>query len=115
MEYTIRVEDITNGLATETTDFCLFGNYLGKFHIGDEVIITAKNMRNRRVATSVYNATTNTMVSPGFQIPAIAVRGMVSLGALLVIALLPMLKILVPLAIGGWILIKKILPKLLRI
>ena len=74
IEYTIRVENISDAMAEEVTDFCLYGNYLGRLQVGDEVEIRAKNHRNRRVVTSLYNRTTSSRVRPGFQIPAWAVR-----------------------------------------
>ena len=37
VEYTIRVEPIVDGIPTEVTDFCLYGNYLGRLQVGDEV------------------------------------------------------------------------------
>ena len=74
IEYTIRVENISDGLADEVTDFCLFGNYLGRLHIGDEVDIRARNHGNRRVLTALYNRTTASEVRPGFQIPAWVIR-----------------------------------------
>ena len=35
IEYTIRVEPITDGVPTEVTDFCLYGSYLGRLQVGD--------------------------------------------------------------------------------
>lgn len=42
LEYTVRVEPITDGVPSEVTDFCLYGNCLGRIQIGDEVRIRAK-------------------------------------------------------------------------
>ena len=59
VEYTIRVENIANGISTEVTDFCLYGNYMGRLQVGDEVIVKARNLRDRRVIKSIYNQTTS--------------------------------------------------------
>lgn len=75
IEYTIRVENITDGYATEVTDFCLYGSYLGRMQVGDEVIIRARERNGRRIAQDIYNETTETAVHPGFQMPAALVRG----------------------------------------
>lgn len=88
IEYTIRVENITEDFPTEVTDFCLFGNYLGRLQVGDEVVVRAKNLRNRRLVKSIYNQTTNSIVKPGFQIPAGIIRGIFLIPALVIIALI---------------------------
>ena len=81
VEYTIRVENISDGIAEEITDFCLYGNYLGRLQVGDEVDIRAKNRGNRRLLTALYNRTTSSEVRPGFQIPAWGIRtGIACLG-----------------------------------
>lgn len=74
IEYTIRVESMEDGIATELKDFCLYGSYLGRMQVGDEVVIRAKDLRNRRVVKSIYNQTTGSVIKPGFQIPAWLVR-----------------------------------------
>lgn len=74
IEYTIRVENITSGFPTEVTDFCLYGNYLGRLQVGDEVNIKAKKIRDRQVVSTIYNETTASFVHPGMQIPAWVVR-----------------------------------------
>jgi len=74
IEYTIRVESFTDEYPAEVLDFCLYGNYLGRMQVGDEVEIKAKNLKHRRVVESIYNLTTNSAIKPGFQISAIIVR-----------------------------------------
>ena len=88
VEYTIRVENIANGISTEVTDFCLYGNYMGRLQVGDEVIIKAKNLRDRRVIKSIYNQTTSSNVRPGLQIPASLFRGILGLIALMLVTLI---------------------------
>ncbi|MDO4344155.1 MAG: hypothetical protein Q4C50_05065 [Eubacteriales bacterium] len=88
VEYTIRVENITDGFAAEVMDFCLYGSYLGRFQVGDEVVIRAKDLGNRRVVRSIYNETTSSRVFPGFQIPAGLLRGFILLIAFAVIAMI---------------------------
>lgn len=73
-EYTIRVEPITDGIPTEVTDFCLYGNYLGRLQVGDEVRIKAKDCSHRRVVKSITNLSTNSLVKPGLQISASIIR-----------------------------------------
>lgn len=69
-EYTIRVVNISDEYPTDVMDFCMFGNYLGRLQVGDEVVIKAKDYSDRRVVREIYNNTTASMVRPGFQIPA---------------------------------------------
>lgn len=88
MEYTIRVENITDGYPMEITDFCLFGNYLGRLQVGDEVFVKAKNLNDRRVVKSIYNQTTSSMVKPGLQLPAGIIRGVSMVTTLILIALI---------------------------
>lgn len=76
VEYTIRVEPITDGIPSEVTDFCLYGNYLGRLQVGDEVRIKAKDCGHRRVVKSIANLTTSSAVKPGFQISAALIRGL---------------------------------------
>lgn len=130
-EYTIRVENIADEYPAEITDFCLYGNYLGRLQVGDEIIIRAKDYRDRRVVKSIYNQTTSSVVKPGVQIPAslfkiIAVLAIVVIITLickivwfiksgaavdgltvLVSALMPIIIVL----FGIWIIIRSILPK----
>ena len=75
VEYTIRVENLTDGLPTEVTDFCLYGNYLGRLQVGDEVTVKAKDCGDRRVVRSLYNETTGSQVRPGLQFSPWLVRG----------------------------------------
>ena len=82
VEYTIRVEPIVAGIPTEVTDFCLYGNYLGRLQVGDEVRIKAKDCGHRRVVRSIFNLSTNSPVKPGLQISASIIRA--SLFAVLV-------------------------------
>lgn len=76
VEYTIRVEDLEDHYPAEITDFCLFGSYLGRLQVGDEVSIKAKSQGNRRVVKSIYNETVGTEVKPGLQIPAAVIRSL---------------------------------------
>lgn len=87
-EYTIRVENITDGIATEVTDFCLYGNYLGRLQVGDEVVVHAKKHRDRRIVRSIYNRTTDSPVRPGFQLSAGVIRTVFLTIAILIFALL---------------------------
>lgn len=73
-EYTIRIENITDGYSTETTDLCLYGNYLGRLQVGDEIVARTKSSCGRRIVRSLYNETTGSKVSPGLQIPSGIVR-----------------------------------------
>ena len=130
IEYTIRVETITDGVPTEVTDFCLYGSYLGRLQVGDEVIIQARDCGDRRVATHIYNQTTGSVVRPGFQISAGLIRGLAVFLALLLVFLvwgavelirsgallalvLGLVSALMPLLIclaGLWIMVGSILP-----
>jgi hypothetical protein len=87
IEYTIRVEPITEELPSEvTTDFCLYGNYLGRLQVGDEVRIKAKNRADHRVVESLRNLTTDSMIRPGLQISAAIFRGIFLVELLLLAA-----------------------------
>ncbi len=86
IEYTIRVENISDNIANEATDFCLYGNYLGRLQVGDEVRIRGKNLGNRRIVKHIYNETTQTEIKPGMQIPAWLVRvGAVSIASFILL------------------------------
>lgn len=131
IEYTIRVEPITDGVPAEVTDFCLYGSYLGRLQVGDEVTIRARDRGDRRVATHIYNQTTGSVVRPGFQISAGLIRGLAALLALLLVWLvwsavelirsgailalvLGLVSALMPLLIclaGLWIMAGSILPR----
>lgn len=118
IEYTIRVENVSEGLAEEVTDFCLYGNYLGRLHVGDEVDIRARNQGNRRVLKAIYNRTTGSEVKPGFQIPAWVIR--IGL-AFLIIAIYALIAGIIGLfksgaiAAGFWGLISELMPVLIII
>lgn len=86
VEYAIRVENITEGFPTEITDFCLYGSYLGRLQVGDEVTVRARKLDDRRVVKSVYNETTNSAVRPGLQVPAGFIRGVFLTAAVIIIA-----------------------------
>lgn len=88
IEYTIRVESLSDDYPPEVRDFCLYGSYLGRMQVGDEVQIKAKNLKHRRVVKSIYNRTTDTIVKPGFQIPAILVRIPLAIFFMILIALM---------------------------
>lgn len=131
IEYTIRVEPITDGVPAEVTDFCLYGSYLGRLQVGDEVLIRARDRGDRRVATHIYNQTTGSVVRPGFQISAGFIRGLAAFLALLLVWLvwsavelirsgallalvLGLVSALMPLLIclaGLWIMVGSILPR----
>lgn len=74
LEYTVRVEPITDGVPREVTDFCLYGNCLGRIQIGDEVRIRAREQGGRRVVKSICNLTTGSEIKPGLQISAAVIR-----------------------------------------
>lgn len=86
IEYTIRVEKLTDEFPAEVRDFCLYGNYLGRMQVGDEVVIKAKDLKHRRVVKSIYNRTTDTVIKPGFQLPAGFVRIPILILMMLIIA-----------------------------
>lgn len=88
IEYTIRVESISDGFPAEVTDFCLYGSYLGRLQVGDEVVVRARDLNNRRIVKSIFNETTGSMIKPGLQIPAGIIRGMVIVPAVILIALI---------------------------
>ena len=76
IEYVVRVENITfDQSPSEVTDILLFGNYLGRLSVGDEIIVTAKECGDRRIAKKITNITTSSRVNPGLQIPACLIRG----------------------------------------
>lgn len=75
-EYVMRIEELDGGYTSQKMDFYLFGNYMGRIHAGDEVIVMAKQSRDRNIVTSIYNVTTGLAIDPGIQVPANAVRGM---------------------------------------
>lgn len=130
IEYTIRVEPITDGVPVEVTDFCLYGSFLGRLQVGDEVVIQARDRGDRRVATHIYNQTTGSVVRPGFQISAGLIRGLAAFLALLLVWLvwgavelirsgalldlvLGLVSALMPLLIclaGLWIMVGSVLP-----
>lgn len=130
IEYTIRVEPITDGVPTEVTDFCLYGSFLGRLQVGDEVIIRARDCGDRRVTTHIYNQTIGSVVRPGFQIGAGLIRGLAAFLTILLVWLvwgavelirsgailalvLGLVSALMPLLIclaGLWIMVGSILP-----
>ena len=69
------------------TDFCLYGNCLGRIQIGDEVRIRAKEQGGHRVVKSIYNLTTGSEVKPGLQLSATAIWLTLGLLAALLAAL----------------------------
>ena len=86
IEYTIRVEQIDpDNMARQVTDFCLYGSFLGRLHVGDEVTVRARSCGNRRIAKAIYNHTTESEVKPGMQLPAWAVRVLLTAVLLLVL------------------------------
>lgn len=131
IEYTIRVENITDGYPTEITDFCLYGSYLGRLQVGDEVVVRAKNLNDRRVVKSIYNEMTASTVRPGLQLPAGFIRAALLLAAVIIVALickivwlfksgaiaagiLAVIAALMPIIIicaGLWLLIKSVFPR----
>ena len=79
---------MTDNYPAEVRDFCMYGSYLGRMQVGDEVVIKAKNLKHRRMVKSIYNRTTDTVVKPGFQIPAVLVRIPIAILSLLLIAVM---------------------------
>lgn len=130
-EYTIRVENITDEYPSEITDFCMYGNYLGRLQVGDEVIVKARDYRDRRVVKTIFNQTTSSVVKPGFQIPAWLIKIITFVCILAIVALMcevvwfvksgaaaaglvMIISALMPIVIiifGMWIMIRAILPK----
>jgi hypothetical protein len=88
IEYTIRVENITDGVPTEVMDFCLFGSCLGRLQIGDTVRIRARSKRGRNIVRSIFNETTGCAIGFGLQIPAGAIRFLLLLAAALICAVI---------------------------
>lgn len=116
IEYTIRVENISDGIADEVTDFCLYGNYLGRLQVGDEVDIRAKSRGNRRVLTAMYNRTTSSEVRPGFQIPAWGIRiGIVFLGLTIYAMIAGIIGLFTSgaIATGFWAIVNELMPLLI--
>lgn len=116
IEYTIRVENISDGIADEITDFCLFGNYLGRLQVGDEVDIRAKSRGNRRVLTALYNRTTSSEVRPGFQIPAWGIRiGIACLGLVIYALIAGIIGLFTSgaIAAGFWAIVNELIPLLI--
>jgi|GEM_PF-619168 len=131
VEYTIRLENITDGLPTEVTDFCLFGNYLGRLQVGDEVVINAREKRGRRVVKSILNETTESKITPGLQLPAWVIRLIILIPAVILTALIcelvwmvesgaaavlaaALVAAIMPVAImiiGFWIIIRSVFPR----
>ena len=135
IEYTIRVEQLSDEPSPPVADFCLYGSYMGMMQVGDEVRVRARERNGRRVVHSIYNVTTATALRPGLQIPAIFLRlallGALALAATLLLslasalrsgrlvagvegALFPILNAVMPIAImlfGFWMLFRSIFPK----
>lgn len=87
VEYTIRVENISDNYPPEVTDFCLYGSYLGRLQVGDEVYIRAKNQGNRRIVKKIFNETVGGPIKPSFQLPSSIIRGLfISAISLIVLA-----------------------------
>lgn len=116
IEYTIRVENISDGMADEITDFCLYGNYLGRLQVGDEVDIRAKSRGNRRVLTALYNRTTSSEVRPGFQVPAWGIRiGFACLGLTIYALVAGIISLFTSgaIAAGFWAIVNEFMPLLI--
>ncbi len=84
-EYVIRVEELDGGFTAQNMDFFLFGNYMGRIHPGDEVILTASVSGGRNIVKTLYNAVTNSDIKPSLQLPATFIRVMFILIALMVL------------------------------
>ncbi len=84
-EYVVRVEELAGGFTAQTMDFFLFGNYMGRLHPGDEVVIVASSSE-RNVVKSIYNAVTDSDIKPGLQLSAAFIRFMYICLAFLLIA-----------------------------
>lgn len=112
IEYTIRIENITEEYPTEIMDFCLYGNYLGRLQVGDEVLIKAKNKRDHRVVKSIYNQTTSSAIKSGLQIPAWLIK---SFFLILMIAIVSCIYEIVLLFKSGAIVIMAIMPIIIAI
>lgn len=116
IEYTIRVENISDGMSDEITDFCLYGNYLGRLQVGDEVDIRAKCRGSRRVLTALYNRTTSSEVRPGFQIPAWGIRiGFACLGLTIYALVAGIISLFTSgaIAAGFWAIVNEFMPLLI--
>jgi hypothetical protein len=82
----------------------MYGNYLGRIHVGDEVTVNARIYRNRRVVNSMYNHTTGSDVRPGLQLPAGLIRSIAIGIVAMVIAFFLALGILAETGVlGDWL------------
>lgn len=88
IEYNIRLENISPGLATQVMDFSLLGNYLGRLQVGDEVFLRAKKRAGRRVVSYIYNCTTNSVIRPTSQLSAGFVKWWYALVIIFIISLI---------------------------
>lgn len=73
-EYLIRVEELGEVYSTQSLDFFLYGNYMGRLVVGDEVEIIAKERRGKRIGIQLFNVTTRSQIRPGIQLSANVVR-----------------------------------------
>ncbi len=73
-EYVVRVEDLNGGFTAQSMDFFLFGNYMGRIHPGDEVVIAASVSDGRNIAKSIYNVVTDSDIKPSLQLSATFIR-----------------------------------------
>lgn len=84
--YTLRLEEISpDNIPGRVIDICAFGDFLGRFSIGDELEVHCTGTKNRRIAKKIINKTTGSLVRPGLQIPALFIRLFSLIAALVVI------------------------------
>ena len=91
VEYTVRVDEISDSPAPEIADFRLFGNYMGCLQPGDEVILHARKRRTCNTASGVYNVTSGSEARPGMQIPA----GLIRASAIVLLAVVLLLTLMI--------------------
>lgn len=88
MEYVVRVQRIADGYTGEITDFHLFGNYMGKFQVGDEVEFTAKSCGGRNIVKKAINHSIGQTISGGILLPAGFIRAITAVAIIAIILMI---------------------------
>lgn len=79
-ESVIRIEEFHNGrLATQRRDLVMYGDVEGLIQIGDDVTAWTIRRNNRYIIQNLYSHETNSDVTPGPQMPAWGILGLVLL------------------------------------
>lgn len=85
IEYVIRIQRISDLYTGDMKDFDLYGNYMGKIQIGDEVTVKGKISNGKLIVRSVFNHSTGGNVHPRIVFSAIFIRIMMLLMMALII------------------------------